>query len=490
MKKVYILLLILICLFIGKVSAYDYKTGDLVLYNDIRFYVISNNNGTLTLVKQDPLLNTDVDYDSLNVYDTEEEIPSEIAYYNYLYIPFYNSSKCYSDEVNLECTNDYNSSIVKKAVDYWVDNNIDTNDLKQDKNGYTKRLITKDDLLDYLGYELNESATNGQLVPTENSIHFFNSWMMNFVADENKIAVISSSVIDYNVYNKAVVSPVILLDSSKVSLLKEYGHNFPIGKYAYKKGETIDINGVQFIVLYDSSKNDDDITLIKKGPIEYDKLIKYMNEYSGDKVTIDSYNGTLDNIKYGKTSFCTGSDTDQSSCSKNYDDSLIKFFIDRWADEVLGSSYLVTDKYGYSARTINMRDLFDSFGCRNQENIFDTVTLDSYVSCGSFPVSIGLENCWTMIPVLDDSTKLYLEYGTSFKIQEENDIQGSVCPIVTIRKSVINNNKEEDSNKVVPVPDTFIKRALTFITLGLFVLILSIVALFVVLKKNNSKSKK
>ena len=67
----------------------------------------------------------------------------------------YNGSKWIYDG----CTTDYAKSEVKYVVDAWALDKLKANDLKEDKTGYSARLITVDDLVDNLGYTIIDGNT-------------------------------------------------------------------------------------------------------------------------------------------------------------------------------------------------------------------------------------------------------------------------------------------------------------------------------------------
>ena len=79
---------------------------------------------------------------------------------------YYSSSTCRyikykgSESINTGCTIDYAKSEVKYVVDAWALDKLKANDLKEDKTGYSVRLITLDDLVDNLGYTIVDVTTH------------------------------------------------------------------------------------------------------------------------------------------------------------------------------------------------------------------------------------------------------------------------------------------------------------------------------------------
>ena len=132
---------------ISAVSNLD--TGDAVKYNNIDFYVVSSNKDYYTLMKGEPIKSSDV---SDLIASTELDSSIVDLSSTYVKIPYYYRDNCNSLSDYSGCTTDYTMSDVKQLVDVWASKYLDSNDLVKDKNGYTTRLITYDEMFDYLGY--------------------------------------------------------------------------------------------------------------------------------------------------------------------------------------------------------------------------------------------------------------------------------------------------------------------------------------------------
>ena len=168
-------LVLIICAFIfnGVTNAYtEYKIGDEITYNDIKFYVIKDSSSDIdnvTMLKEEPLT-----VDEVSLYGgawTENNHVNRYTYYSrnkvsdigkdgYGGMTFYSSETCasyFSPPIYTGCTNDYVDSDVKYAVDAWALAKISSNDLIVDYTGYSVRLITIDDLKQ-LGYVKKHGA--------------------------------------------------------------------------------------------------------------------------------------------------------------------------------------------------------------------------------------------------------------------------------------------------------------------------------------------
>lgn len=131
MKKIlYIIVLITFIFFIDKINAYtEYKVGDEITYNDIKFYVIKDSNSdeiSVTVLKAEPLI-----YDEVQQYSagTGAQISNQNGYGG---MQYHSSSSNYA------------TSYIKSVVDKWALNKI--------KNYMEVRLLTHDELVINLGY--------------------------------------------------------------------------------------------------------------------------------------------------------------------------------------------------------------------------------------------------------------------------------------------------------------------------------------------------
>lgn len=192
----------------------EYKVGDEVEYNGEKYYVIENSDkGTdyVTLLKGNPLTLEEIlmykgDLDiQINPYDQEG------------YVSYYSSDTCNYDNIS-GCTTDYNQSNVKVIVDNWASN------FEEDLvsvNGYKARLLTIDNLLENLGYDINIKPTSNSFGLTEDVPEWVYNvsnaiWTMSASEDtQNEVYIILSygKVISHEVfYSQRTIRPVINLN--------------------------------------------------------------------------------------------------------------------------------------------------------------------------------------------------------------------------------------------------------------------------------------
>ncbi len=222
----------------GKKTTYKtYKIGDEVAYNGINFYVIENsdeNSDSVTLLKEEPLTVAEVNkYGGVgtenNHVNKNTSSSKGTAYDNngYGIMAYYSSETCgYNGSKWIEdgCTTDYAKSEVKYVVDAWALDKLKVSDLKEDKTGYSARLITFDDLVDNLGYEKKNSGTLNASSNGETPSWVYNSkyWYYTMSQYGDFTSIVWNVFYDGSVYNGSVdnlggtVRPVITILKSAI----------------------------------------------------------------------------------------------------------------------------------------------------------------------------------------------------------------------------------------------------------------------------------
>ena len=224
----------------GKKTTYKtYKIGDEVTYNGINFYVIENsdeNSDSVTLLKEEPLTVAEVnkyggvgtENNHVNMYvtsDTNSSYYQKADDYNgYGDMAYYSSSTCGyngSKWISDGCTTDYAKSEVKYVVDAWALDKLKANDLKEDKTGYSARILSHDELTSNLGYEKNDStvppSSNGE---TPSWVYKYWYWTMSQYGDSTSRVCIVDSNGDVHgddvYYYGRTVRPVITIKKSAI----------------------------------------------------------------------------------------------------------------------------------------------------------------------------------------------------------------------------------------------------------------------------------
>ncbi len=190
----------------GKKTTYKaYKIGDEVTYNGINFYVIENsdeNSDSVTLLKEEPLTvaevnkyggvgteNNHVNKYTKNSTGTASNINGYggMAYYSRENCGYNNSKWEYSGCAKDKIIN-YAKSDVKYVVDAWALDKLG-DALKEDSGGYKARLITYDELIDNLGYEIKFYCSDKTLYT--GTLDNVPTWVYN-----NKYSYLTMSIYD------------------------------------------------------------------------------------------------------------------------------------------------------------------------------------------------------------------------------------------------------------------------------------------------------
>lgn len=181
-----------------------YEVGDAVLYNNEYWYVLSNNDDYITVLKDKPLTASELGKYAIN----NGEDYGNIMYYN---------NNCTN---NNDCNN-YNKSDIKIVLDSYI---VSINDDLKEVNGYKIRLITLDELVNLgfkdntntLYYEMNDTTpfwigSNGGEYWVMPSNNINNNTFV--VSDYNNNSYVYESSTDNTL---ALVRPVINLKKSAI----------------------------------------------------------------------------------------------------------------------------------------------------------------------------------------------------------------------------------------------------------------------------------
>ena len=211
----------------GTTTYKEYKIGDIITYNGMNFYVIADsdeNSDSVTMLKAEPLT-----VDEVNTYGVGHinryVSPVGTAYNENGYggMTYYSSETCgivNSSWVETGCTTDYAQSELKYTVDAWAADKFQASDLKEDKTGYSVRLITLDELIDNLGYTIIDGDTwyspSAENTPNWVYNNNYNYWTMS--PEEDSAIGVSYVISNGRVYAGSVcgnydgvVRPVVTL---------------------------------------------------------------------------------------------------------------------------------------------------------------------------------------------------------------------------------------------------------------------------------------
>lgn len=185
---------------------YDYKIGDIITYNDIRFYVIKDvtyGDDYITLLKDDSLTKEEIMLykDANQSFDVSNS--GDILYYS--------SDSCRSGNYS-NCITDYDLSFVKPIVDSWSSDKLLDEDLAKDYTGYKVRILAIDDL-NNLGCEQNYCANNEPSFIKNTDV-----WLMSTIDNTNVMCYSYSQLSSCSVFSYAKrVRPVVNLKKSALA---------------------------------------------------------------------------------------------------------------------------------------------------------------------------------------------------------------------------------------------------------------------------------
>lgn len=439
MKKMIFLFTLCMFLALGSAKAYEtYSIGDVVTYLNERYYVIANSDSEqsyVTLLKKNSLSES-----LLNTFGGFEERDNPIDSSG---VPYYYSSTCKNWTNRQGCSTDFNSSKVKEILDKWVMFNIHEEDLEE-VEGYKVRLLTKDELIDNLGYDVNVAVTGNKFTATENVPNWIYScditsskncfgpyWTMTkHSSTEKTVFTITEDgyLTGYvGVYTNRKVRPVINLKKDAIT-----SNNYK-DDGSFKVGDVVTYKDEYYIVIKDSSKDEENLVLLKNNFLSANDITKYKD---------DSINSEGRTVKY----YSKCSEENQEICQVDYDQSDVKAIIDNWAQDKLDSSDLLEDKDGYKVRIIS----FDELVNIGFESTI-TATEIKYDYSGKAPSFLNINgtlNFWTMF-AFDNNYQVFVANNSEVSLSNVYNYN-YIRPVINIKKSAVNvvssqNNNGEDN---------------------------------------------
>ena len=208
---------------------------------------------------------------------------------------------------------------------------------------------------------------------------------------------------------------------------------------AYKVGDEVKYNNVDYYVIKDSSASEETVTLLKAEPLTVAEVNQYgaghINRNTSSSVgTAYNANG-YGGMAYYSSDLCNLSV--QSGCTNSYEDSDIKYVVDAWAQTNTVDSDLVVDLTGYSARLLTYEELITNLGYSAAEP--DVTTMDLNIE--SVPDWVYNSNYWywTMSQYQDEMIRVWRVGGSGNvdALSVYDNVGRIVRPVITISKSSI-----------------------------------------------------
>ena len=226
-----------------------------------------------------------------------------------------------------------------------------------------------------------------------------------------------------------------------------YGKSTKVTYKAYKIGDEVTYNGINFYVIENSDENSDSVTLLKEEPLTVDEVNKYggvgtennhVNMYVTSDTSDSYYQKAYDNNGYGGMAYYSSSTSGYNGSTgrtTDYAKSEVKYVVDAWALDKLKISDLKEDKTGYSARLITFDDLVDNLGY----TIVDGHTY--YIPTADVTPSWVYNSnywYWTMSQYEDYTSYVWTVYNNGdVSTTYVDNYRGSVRPVITLLKSAI-----------------------------------------------------
>lgn len=263
----------------GELKKKEYKKGEVVTYNNIKFYVLKDslvNDDKVTLIKANPLNSEELENSKVSDINKYAKAISEIdaAKIFYPLVAYYSSEEC-GDMNKNDCTTNYDKSEIKYVVDNWGKYYLNEEDLAIDEYGYSLRLLNKDDIINdlyYEGYE-NGEVTVGSVYIRKTKLtpeyDLSACWTM-MAYEDSSYYIVKNYVNKYfyidSVYSKSgVVCPVVTLQKKDVDSPIENNTTVEVEDTSKTKNLIVTIVGIIAIV---SAVIVISFKLVKKNKIE------------------------------------------------------------------------------------------------------------------------------------------------------------------------------------------------------------------------------
>ncbi len=153
-----------------------YKTGDVINYKGIKFYVVNDNsedNKEISLIKATPLTTSEVNTYGVGYINKFGDNKDTVIDKNgYGALAYFRSDTCYDDDNKIGCNNNFDESDVSHIVNTWAKSIFNTSQLNITDLNMKFRIINKSDLnvLDYYG-EINYANTSGSAGSIESGVY-------------------------------------------------------------------------------------------------------------------------------------------------------------------------------------------------------------------------------------------------------------------------------------------------------------------------------
>ena len=220
-----------------------------------------------------------------------------------------------------------------------------------------------------------------------------------------------------------------------------YGSDKSSSYQAYSKGDTYTLNNVDYYVIKDSGAKDPTLTLLKAEPLSTAEVNQYgaghVNMYNCSESDTSCYHTAYDNNGYGGMAYYTsvdcgygtGSNNTSTGCTTDYAQSEVKYVVDAWAADKVGSKL-------QEARLLTYDELITDLGYDENK----TSSGNGLQVTEDVPTWVYNNNYWywTGSQFNDAASSVWsVNAGGSLGSSRVNNGRGMVRPVITISKSEI-----------------------------------------------------
>lgn len=295
---------------------------------------------------------------------------------------------------------------------------------------------------------------------------------------------------------------------------------------AYKQGDVINYNGIDFYVLYDSLEDSNILTLLKTTPLTKEEIELYgsghINKYTNISQNKAYIEDGFANVAYYSSDTCKfdGQTDIITGCKYDYESSDIKHIVDGWGSDKLTLKDLWKDDLGYNYRLITKEEIIDNMSYKlytEQSFIYSPITN----KCPDWFYN-NVYWTWTMTSINKNSPYGYAIKGVyNIGAYDEDKyylgqlgpqkpyVLATIRPVVLLKKSALNkkkniveiidqssndlkdtSNKNNSNNLIVDVPDTYTKISIILVIIGIVLIIFCMALYLYIINKRGKNEKK
>lgn len=376
-----------------KVTKYKaYDANKEVFYKGEKYYTIGKSSSKRNYVTL--LKDEPLTIEEIKKYDQSNTYNDSIGMIRY-----------FSDSVCSSCFFEFDVSNIKTVIDSWISNELNSDDFV-DVDGLKGRILTASQY-NYF----NNDTTKKFVVQSD-----YDYWIDN--------PHTSNGSIDYK-----AIRPVIYL---KKSLFNNSNYNI---------GDIVSYGNDNYYVIEESGADKNYLVLFKQEPLTKKQILEATISYGV--------------MPYYKSDTCQNGDNN-SGCSSNYDQSLVKNTLDSWATDKSIMEDLV-EVNNYKIRLLTKDELIMRLGY-GYHSIITQYSFDVTEDVPLWMYNRGY-NYWTMSSEDDNGLSVYVilnsgivDLAAQFLIDDENKYvynDNAVRPVINLNKCALDGGCYEVDEDII-----------------------------------------